>query len=309
MRKIILSASVLALGLAAGTANADNNRLFIEQVGDNNFLGANQDGTNNETYAVQNGNFNSGGASTDVGPGTNNNNQVLLKQDGNRNIGAWSFQSGTLGFGNNTIGIVQETNQNFAGLSNQDGPTTNSQIFIKQTGGNGNYVGNGASVSSNSGNSASNGSTVGFTNPGVDISLVEGSSVYSLPTSGDSNGRIHGDGNAVGVIQSGAANALAINVVGNNNRVGGAGTLGVMTGPVSLNEFTDSGNYFSDSPTVDPTGVFTLDGIASQDGNNNTGVIAITGNSNAVSFSQAGNNNVNEVYVSGTGNLAVANQY
>lgn len=308
MRKLILGASAIALGLAAGSASADNNSLFIEQVGANNFLGANQDGTNNETYAVQNGNFNSGGASTDVGPGANNNNQALLKQDGNRNIGAWSFQTGTSGFGNNTIGIVQETNRNFAGLTNQGGPTTNSQIFIKQTGGNANYVGNGAPVSDASGNSAGYGSTLAFTNTGVDDSLLEGSSVYSLPSSGASNGRVHGDGNAVGVIQSGAANALALNVVGNNNRVGGDGTLGNATGAVDLNDFT-GGSYFGGSPTVDPTDVFSLNGMASQDGNNNTGVIAIAGDNNAVSFSQAGNSNVNEVYVNGTGNLAVANQY
>ena len=305
MRKMILSASALVLGLAAGSVSADSNKLFIEQVGSNNFVDGNQSGVVNQTFAVQNGNYNTGNAATNFTSGSNNN-RALLKQDGNRNIGGWSSQSGTPAFSNNTIGIVQDTNQNFAYLNNQGGPTTNSEIFIEQTGGNGNYVGNGASVTSASGNGASNGATLAFTNPGVDNSLIEGgSSVFNVPvTASDSNARVHGNNNSVGVIQDGAANALALNVVGNDNRVGGDG----MTGSVDLNSFTNSGNFFSGMSTVDTTGAYTP-GIASQDGNDNTGVIAIAGNSNAVSFSQYGNNNVGEVYVGGNGNLAVANQY
>lgn len=309
MRKMTLSASALILGLAAGSAVADSNTLFIEQVGSNNFVDGNQDGSNNETYVVQDGVYNSGFAATDFTSGSSNN-RVLLKQDGGGNmggnIGGWSSQSGASAFSNNTIGIVQETTRNFASLSNQQGSTTNSQIFIRQTGGNHNYVGNGAPTGTHynvTGNNSTNGLTVAFSNPGVNSGLLEGSSVFAVPISNNPNGVVRGDGNAVGVVQDGSYNALALNVDGNNNKVGG----NAMSGSVDLNNFGN--NFFSNASEVDTTGPYELNGIASQDGNDNTGVIAILGNSNAVSFSQAGNNNVGEVYVNGTGNLALANQF
>lgn len=108
----------------------------------------------------------------------------------------------------------------------------------------------------------------------------------------------------MGIIQDGASNALALSVSGDGNKVGGSS----LSGPVDLNSFT-SGGFFTGTSTVDPAdSQFGIDGLASQNGNDNTGVIAISGNDNAVSFSQSGNSNVNEVYVRGSNNLAIANQ-
>ena len=126
--------------------------------------------------------------------------------------------------------------------------------------------------------------------------------MYAVPTTGDQNGRVHGTANRVGVLQDGGVNALALNVEGNGNRVGGNGG-----GAVDLNTF--AGTFFSGTPDIAPgENQFGVSGLASQVGNFNTGVIAISGDSNAVGFSQTGNDNVNEVYVNGNGNLAGANQ-
>lgn len=301
LKSLFTTASVAALGFV-GAASADNNTLFVEQIQSNNFVDASQSGFGNETYASQDGNFNTGNASV-----TGNNNRALLIQQGNRNSGGWSSQGAATG-NNNAIGVVQTTNQNFAGLSFQQGGADNSQIFVRQRGGNGNYVGNGAPIdagtnpgNSTVGNGAQNGSTRPLSNDGVDGSLLVG----SVPTTGDQNAKTFGNFNRIGIDQNGAGNALALNVDGDFNRVGGSANSALFD--LALGDFA-SGFYSGGDDIAPGENQFGVGGLATQDGNNNTGLIDIVGSSNAVGFAQIGNNNVNEVRVNGSNNVAVAYQ-
>lgn len=305
--KLLTTASALALGatLMAGTAWADDNSLFMEQVGDNNFAGGSQSGVLNETYVKQNGSFNTAGASTGLAP-TSNRNSALILQNGNRNSANWSFLGGPdNSFSRNTLGIVQDTNRNFAGFKMKDTPSiVDTTIFVKQTGGNENYVGNGAPITSGGqndtvGNSAPNGQTAPLTLAGVNTANIVGSSVYTVPVSGNQTASVHGDDNFFGIVQDGANNAFAVMVNGNNNVIGG----GLPTTDLNSESGT---SFFNGFAAVG--GSLPVTGLASQQGSSNTGVVAQDGNFNAVSFMQTGNNNVGEVYQSGTGNFSVAHQ-
>ncbi|NBB70608.1 MAG: hypothetical protein GVY33_09855 [Alphaproteobacteria bacterium] len=298
----LTTASALALGLflTAETARADDNRMFVEQVGDANFGGGSQsDGARNETWVQQLGNRNSAGASF-VGADANANNG-LIKQTGNRNVGAWSFQSGPHAMTRNTLGMVQNGNANYAEVNlNQDGPgLTDSTVFVEQNG-RSNFFGPEGPVNTTPGNGQFAGS---LSNDGVSSADLEepvGSS-FALGL-----GKIRGDNQFVALEQDGVGNAFAVSMSGSGNEI--AGNDGA-TGK-DLQNYTNGG-FFSRGVTISAPGdigSFGVAGIAQQIGNDNVGVVRVEGFNNAAAFVQDGNRNVGEIYQQGNNNNAAVAQ-
>lgn len=292
------SAAVLALGTMAGAAQADSNKLFMEQVNSANFAGATQEGNGNETYVSQTGNRSSAGAGF-----KGNNNDGLIVQESNNNRADWSFETaGGGGISGNTFGIVQKGgNENFAGINTQGAPT-NSIIFIEQDGAR-NEVGGGTSFNTAVGNS--NVTSANITTAGLTASFVGpvDSGVADLAGGNANLSRVEGDGHFIGLTQFGGNNnVVAMDVRGSGNTIAGANT----GGPSTLNDRTAT-SFFDSPDALTPT-AGGVSGLGEQQGFNNQAVLVQEGANNTINFAQIGNNNVSETYENGSGNLAVARQ-
>lgn len=310
IRTLLTTASAMALsfGVMAGAASADDNKLFVEQVGNANFEGSAQLGSNNETFVSQQGSLNSAGASASEGnAGSANNNRVLVDQNGNRNLAAMSFVSGANRFDQNMVGIVQNTSRNYTNLNlTQDRAGTNgvfnSTIYVEQGGSSENFVGGTDAVSTDVGNGQFAGQ---ITNDGVSNASLEGSTA----TGQVGFGLIRGQDQFFGLVQDGFSNAFAVSMDGQGNEIGGSG--GNSATARDLNTGTNTGSFFSGDTTIDApggAGSFGVSGLAQQVGTDNVGVVSVSGTNNAVGFSQTGNSNVAEVYQQGNNNNASAVQ-
>jgi hypothetical protein len=303
---VLTTASALALGLflTAETAKANDNRLFLEQVGVNNFASANQIGFQNETYVETNGNFNG----AEVGLTQNqshNNNKKLAIQDGNRNIARMVTRSGSVN-AHNVMGTVQDGNRNYAALDMDGVGNVDNQFFVHQLGDE-NYLGDGKSYNTGAGNSQSNGGVFNTSFDGDFMSSVGAVNGSGFNLSSDATGRapFDGDRNIAAFRQDGFNNAIALSVQGNDNVIGGNTS---MYPSANLN---DSGyDFFTGSPDVDPasTPYYSVNGLSRQDGNNNNAILAQNGNFNVLEFDQIGSNNFTEAYQHGSGNYARASQ-
>lgn len=323
IRKLLTTASAMALGLGLMTGGAAANDLLIEQQGNDNFGVGSQNGNNNQTLIFQDGNKNSGaGASfstTGSGPIPTNSNRVLVYQTGNQNNGTFRTGGDALMGNTNVLGIVQSTSQNIAqietGNESAGIPLSNSTVFIEQGGANGNYVGGSTtSVSFDAGNSTRNSTTV--SSPDVSADVVgpigpdtdftgPGSQGVFPGSGGVGTAKVAGNANYVALEQIGGNNAFVLRVTGNSNYIGGPGTP-----PASLDAASGSTGFFDASAGVDDnTGLSQFAGaMALQDGFDNVGVVGQNGNGNTVNFAQIGNGYVNEVYQDGNGNNAQAIQ-
>jgi hypothetical protein len=296
MRKIILGVSALAL-MAGGPAVA--NDLFVEQIGTSNFADGSQTGVNNEGYVRQDGNYNSAGAGF-----KGNNNDGLVLQTTNRNRADWSFEAASQGgISGNTFGVIQGGgNENFASLNTQGAPT-NSTWFVEQIEGSSNEVGGGNNYTTPVGNGNTSGiqiTTTGMTS-GIGPSDI---SFFDPVDNGSNLARMEGNNNYVGLRQLGSNNVAAVNVNGNNNRIGGPDTT---RNSATLNDFTHT-DFFSSPDTLGPASGAGVTGMGVQDGVGNEVALVQAGDDNSINFAQVGNDQTAEFYQSGYGNLAVGIQ-
>jgi hypothetical protein len=116
-------------------------------------------------------------------------------------------------------------------------------------------------------------------------------------------GGITGSGHFIGLRQDGDNNAMQMTVTGNSNTIRGFVTDPGSASEGSFNGYTNSGSFFDND-----TSFSSLPTLAHQDGNNNVGVVQVTGVGNDVQFAQTGNFNTAEVYQDGTGNTTWVGQ-
>jgi hypothetical protein len=302
---LFTTASVFAVALA-GAAAADDNSLFVEQVGTANFGGGNQaNGNNNEGYIQADGNANTAGFGlTKSGAGTPNRNDTLVKVTGNENIAEWGIfndQDGEMR--RNDIGLVQSGNQNFSQYimtGNFSDALTDTTLFVEQTG-NFNY----ASDTQSSGGSTTTGNGG---HPGAGSLTLADFGSFGLE--GPDNaafqaGVINGSGHFIGLRQNGDGNAMQMSVTGGNNTLRGFGPVAEGSASQgSFNGYTKSGSFFDG----DTTFASLSNALAIQDGNSNVGVVQMAGFDNDVQFAQTGNNNTAEAYQQGNGNVTWVGQ-
>jgi hypothetical protein len=299
----------LSLGVMVGGAAADNNDLFVEQVGNKNFGGSSVGlpgggtASNNQIYVQTEGDQNSGAAG--FADPSASGNQGLVSQEGNKNLATFgTFNRGELQQTGNTIGFVQDGNRNKAqvligdtiggGIGNID-----NTIYARQIG-DGNVFGEEPSSSITFG--PGNGpfaASVTVTNPNV-ADLV-GPDEFASPVGPN---RIEGVNQQVAVVQDGDRNQFGVSMTGSDNVIKGSSSATFSDGTApgyTLNDDANSAKDFFDSPQ-------TISSVAVQQGTANVGVVRVDGIGNNVDFRQFGNNNVNEVYQQGNNNNAFAYQ-
>ncbi|MGM0824318.1 MAG: hypothetical protein ACQEUY_06320 [Pseudomonadota bacterium] len=300
MRKMTLSVSALVLGLAAGSASADSNSLFIEQVGDNNFGGGSQSsGNDNEGYIQAFGDNNTASfALTKPSAGVANRNDVLVKVTGNRNLAQFGFNDQDGQMLRNDIGLVANGYANvnqYELTGNFNTALTDTTLFVEQTGDN-NFSSDSQEVGGST-NAGGGGATVALPNFG------------SFGLEGPDNataqsGVINGDGHFIGLRQDGSNNAMQMSVTGTSNTIRGFSTDPGSASQSDFNGYTDSGNFFDND-----TSFASLDDtLAHQNGDFNVGVIQVQGADNDVQFAQTGSFNTAEVYQQGNGNISWVGQ-
>lgn len=271
MRKLILGASAIALGLTAISALASD-ELTIDQIGDSNFANGNQESSrgNNDTDILQDGNHNTASARLLNTRSTS----VDVDQDGNRNLSELNqIRSGD----NNEFVLRQEGNRNYAGIGNA-GRTDigNSNSFsIQQINGDGNVFGNGNSATGlNVGTGGQSINVAGLDDAGLtDTSMFD----ELQGSSGNPLALVSGSSNLVDIGQDGSGNIIGFDLANNS-----------------------SGNTVA--------GDFNGSSTGWQMGNGNQAMFKIDGNSNAVRFGQDGNNLAAAVVITGNNNQASAQQ-
>jgi hypothetical protein len=306
IRTLLTTASAMALsfGVMAGAVNADDNSLFVEQVGTANFGGGFQaTGNNNEGYIQADGNANTAGFSlTKPGAGVANRNDTLIKVTGNQNIADWGIGNDQDGqMLRNDIGLVVNGAKNynkFIGTGNFNTDLIDTTIFVEQTG-NFNYA---SDVQSSGGSEA----TGNGNHPGAGSLTKPDFSSFGLDGPDNATfqaGVINGTGHFIGLRQDGDNNAMQMSVTGSNNTIRGFGTDPGSASQGTFNAYTSTGFFDSDTPFESLNGT-----LAHQNGNNNVGVVQVSGMDNDVQFAQTGDFNTAEVYQQGNGNTTWVGQ-
>lgn len=311
MRKMTLSASALILGLAAGSAIAGNNDLFIQQVNDYNFANGSQTGNNNETFIRQTDNNN--GASVPV---IGNGNDMLVIQETRRNFAEAAMGSG--GNQNRTAILQSGGDENLTLGPNPSGGAGGQgdrNTFASVQDGSNNVV-NGGGSRGPQGTGLGGGtwsiddiSTLGS----FDSSLVP----VGLPAGGGSGHSVlAGSDNVTLLGQVGSDNRFGVMTVGNRNTIAGANAGSLSS--VDMN--ADTNGFFGDKGLADTTldaddalasdGAMSwaIDGLATQEGVNNVAHLVQVGDDNTIAFNQISNDNTAQIYQQGNMNGAMAVQ-
>lgn len=313
MRKMTLSASALVLGLAAGSASAGNNDLFIQQVNDYNFASGSQTGNNNETFIRQTDNNN--GASVPV---IGNGNDMLVIQETRRNFAEAAMGSG--GNQNRTAILQSGGDENLTlgpnasgGAGGQGDRNTFASV---QTGSNNVVNGGGARGPEGTGLGGGSWSIVDISTQGsIDSSLIPS----GLPAGGSGSGHsvLAGSDNVTLLGQTGSDNRFGVMTVGNRNTIAGANAS--LLSSVDMNTET-GGSFFGDKGLSDTTldagdalasnGAMSwaVGGFATQEGVNNVAHLVQQGDDNTIAFNQVSSDNTAQIYQQGNMNGAIAVQ-
>ncbi|MGM0536532.1 MAG: hypothetical protein ACQER5_10725 [Pseudomonadota bacterium] len=312
MRKLILGASAIALGLSAGSVSAGNNDLLIQQVNDFNFASGSQTGSNNETFIRQADNNN--GASVPV---IGNGNDMLVIQETRRNFAEAAMGSG--GNQNRTAILQRGGNGNLTVGPNPSGGAGGQgdrNTFASVQDGSNNVVNGGGN---RSGGTGLGGGTWSIDDISTQGSFDAGLVPSGLPAGGGSGHSVlAGSDNVTLLGQTGSDNRFGVMTVGNQNTIAGFQDAGSLT---SIDMNTEAGaNFFGDKGLSDTTldagdasasnGLmgWAVDGFATQAGVNNVAHLVQVGDNNTIAFNQLSSDNTAQIYQQGNTNGAIAVQ-
>ncbi|MCW4150312.1 hypothetical protein OM427_12345 [Halomonas sp. 18H] len=316
MRKMTLSASALVLGLAAGSAIAGNNDLFIQQVNDYNFANGSQTGNNNETFIRQTDNNN--GASVPV---IGNGNDMLVIQETRRNFAEAAMGSG--GNQNRTAILQSGGDENLTlgpNASGGAGGQGDRNTFASVQNGSNNVVnGGGARGPEGTGLGGGSWSIDNISTQGsFDSSLVPSGIPGPAGGTGSGHSVLAGSDNVTLLGQVGSDNRFGVMTVGNRNTISGFANSGSLSSVDMNNEAGAS--FFGDKGLADTTlgaddafasnGAMSwaVSGFATQEGVNNVAHLVQQGDDNTIAFNQISSDNTAQIYQQGNMNGAMAVQ-
>jgi hypothetical protein len=315
IRTLLTTASAMALsfGVMAGAAQANNNQLVVDQIGNYNFDDAGQSGNNNETLVRQTTSNNTASVSTGGFPSFREDIAVLQK-DGTANYVAAGTDGG--GTFDNDFGVIQEGGRNTASFD-QEGSVSdrnNTEIGVVQTG-NQNVVAGGAGFGDNQGggtgteNRGFGAGTVTYTQTGISFTQESEDELMLRDRA-----PVTGSGHFIAIEQDGFQNVVGLEVRGNGNSILGVTASNMnASGRSALNLNKDFGSsVFDGGETIDAdarnTGSSVTGGFFIQNGNFNQAALKQDGVNNTIAAGQIGSNNTMEITQVGTGNFHMGGQ-